>query len=59
MNMISIKVFSISLCERYNMGAYICAICDMIYDSRDGCAEYGDLQLICVDCDVERGDDDE
>ncbi len=36
------------------MGAYICAICDMMFCHHSvGCYEYGNNELICEDCHIE------
>ena len=35
------------------MSMFICAICDTVCDSDEGCAEYGAYRLICNDCEDE------
>ena len=42
------------------MGAYICAICDGMFDHHEvNCYEYGKNKLICEDCHIELyGEDD-
>ena len=41
------------------MSMFLCAICDNIKDSDEGCAEFikdhpTDFRLVCNDCDIER-----
>ena len=35
------------------MSMYRCEICEGIHDSDEGCAEYGECGLICLDCECE------
>jgi len=41
------------------MGAYICAICDRMFDSHEVvCHEYGNNELICEDCHIEQEEEE-
>ena len=40
------------------MSMFICAACEGLKDSDDGCEEYKHHQLICIDCMNDRDDEE-